>query len=46
LGQGRENAKAYLAENPELTFEIENLIRQEAGLSTLAEFENLELAAA
>jgi recombination protein RecA len=46
LGQGRENAKVYLAENPDLTFEIENLIRQQAGLPTLAEFENLEIAAA
>lgn len=32
LGQGRENAKAYLAEHPELLFELETLIRQEAGL--------------
>jgi recombination protein RecA len=45
LGQGRENAKSYLAENPRLTFELENLIRQEAGLPTLAEFEDLEVAA-
>ncbi len=45
LGQGRENAKSYLAQNPELTFELENLIRQEAGLPTLAEFEDLEAAA-
>jgi recombination protein RecA len=46
LGQGRENAKSYLAENPGLTLEIENLIRQEAGLPALAEFEDLEAAAA
>jgi len=45
LGQGRENAKSYLAENPDLTLEIENLIRQEAGLPVLAEFEDLEAAA-
>jgi recombination protein RecA len=32
LGQGRENAKTYLTENPEMLVEIENLIRQEAGL--------------
>ncbi len=32
LGQGRENAKIYLAENPELMVEMENLIRQKAGL--------------
>jgi recombination protein RecA len=35
LGQGRENAKVYLAEHPELLFELENLIRQEAGLPML-----------
>ena len=28
LGQGRENAKQFLKENPELLFEIENSIRQ------------------
>jgi recombination protein RecA len=35
LGQGRENAKEYLAEHPELLVELENLIRQEAGLPEL-----------
>jgi len=35
LGQGRENAKAYLRENPTLTGEIEKEIRDEAGLSLL-----------
>ena len=35
LGQGRENAKTYLRENPELMFELENMIRQEAGLPML-----------
>ena len=35
LGQGRENAKAYLAENEEMLFELENIIRQEAGLPIL-----------
>ena len=34
LGQGRENAKTYLAENPELLNELEYLIRREAGLPT------------
>ncbi len=28
LGQGRENAKQYLKENPQILFEIENSIRQ------------------
>jgi recombination protein RecA len=27
LGQGRENSKAYLKDNPDLALEIENLIR-------------------
>lgn len=35
LGQGRENAKAYLAENPQMLLELENLIRQTAGLPPL-----------
>jgi len=33
LGQGRENAKAFLAENPDLTDEIENRVRDTAGLT-------------
>jgi len=32
LAQGRENAKQYLRENPEVAFEIENHIRQAVGL--------------
>lgn len=35
LGQGRENAKTFLEENPAVMMELENLIRQEAGLPTL-----------
>ena len=35
LGQGRENAKSYLAENPAMLLEIENLVRTTAGLPTL-----------
>jgi recombination protein RecA len=34
LGQGRENAKQFLAENPAVLDELEYLIRQEAGLPT------------
>ncbi len=30
IGQGRENAKTYLAENPDLCFELEMLIREAA----------------
>ncbi len=32
LGQGRENAKQFLRENPEYAIELETRIRQEAGL--------------
>jgi hypothetical protein len=32
LGQGRENAKAYLRDNPETAREIEQSLRQNAGL--------------
>ncbi|MCL4152956.1 UNVERIFIED_CONTAM: hypothetical protein GTU68_040272 [Idotea baltica] len=32
LGQGRENSKQFLAENPDLAEEIETAIRQNAGL--------------
>jgi len=35
LGQGRENAKQYLSENPAMLLEIENLVREAAGLPTL-----------
>jgi len=38
LGQGRENAKVFLIENPVLLDELEYLIRREAGLP-LIEFE-------
>jgi recombination protein RecA len=34
LGQGRENAKAYLMENPTMLDELEYLIRRAAGLPT------------
>ncbi len=37
LGQGRENAKTYLAENPELFRQIERLVRIEAGLDVPTE---------
>jgi recombination protein RecA len=32
IGQGRENAKTYLAENPQMASEIERAIRANAGL--------------
>lgn len=37
LGQGRENAKSYLKENPEIALEIENKIRGKHGLPLIAE---------
>lgn len=36
LGQGRENAKQYLMENPAIAEEIENLVRQHYGLPVLS----------
>jgi recombination protein RecA len=33
IGQGRENAKEFLADNPDLAIKIEDEIRQEAGLA-------------
>jgi len=35
LGQGRENAKAYLKEHPELSHEIENAARRHFGMKEL-----------
>ena len=32
MGQGRENAKIFLLENPDIADEIESAIRQNAGL--------------
>jgi recombination protein RecA len=37
LGQGRENAKQFLAENPEVMVDISEQVRQQAGLSDVAE---------
>ena len=42
LGQGRENAKAYLRENRTLADQIEREVRQAAGLGRLAEVEREE----
>lgn len=35
IGQGRENAKQYLTENPDLCYELEMLIRQQLGAGML-----------
>ena len=37
IGQGRENAKLYLKENPEVCAEIEKKIREHYGLSGVEE---------
>ena len=37
LGQGRENAKQYIKEHPELLLEIENKVREHYGVKTLNE---------
>ncbi|MGB3713678.1 MAG: recombinase RecA [Candidatus Promineifilaceae bacterium] len=42
LGQGRENAKIYLAEDPAISSKLENLIRQEAGLAPMVPSSELE----
>jgi recombination protein RecA len=39
LGQGRENAKTYLLENPELCTRLDHLVRVEAGLADAEEFD-------
>jgi len=45
LGQGRENAKVYLKDNPQVAFEIENKIREKYNLPLmqLGSIENQEL---
>lgn len=40
IGQGRENAKNYLEENPEIALELENEIRKHFELDTLDEMEH------
>jgi recombination protein RecA len=34
LGQGRENAKTFLAENPEIMVEVSERVREQAGIGT------------
>ena len=45
LGQGRENAKAFLRQNPEIAQKIEQQIRQNAGLLAERILENVEPSA-
>ena len=42
IGQGKDNAREFLRENPDLAHEIENRIRESLGVSLLP---NGELAA-
>jgi recombination protein RecA len=44
LGQGRENAKTHLSENPAISSELENLVRQHAGLVPAITSSDLEAA--
>ena len=37
IGQGRENAKGYLMEHPDVCLEIENKVREDHGLPVLAD---------
>ena len=38
IGQGRENAKQYLIENPDIALEIENKVREHYGLEPVIEY--------
>ena len=37
IGQGRDNAREFLRENPALSYEIENKVRDSLGIPLLAE---------
>jgi len=46
IGQGRDNSREFLRENPELAFEIENKVRESLGIPLLAqEVEDVKLQA-
>jgi recombination protein RecA len=36
IGQGRDNAREFLRENPDLSYEIENKVRESLGIPLLA----------
>ena len=42
IGQGRDNAREFLRENPELAREIENKVRESLGIALLNEAEATE----
>ena len=37
IGQGRDNSREFLRENPDLAYEIENKVRESLGIPLLAE---------
>ena len=39
IGQGRDNAREFLRENPELSLEIENKVRESLGIPLRGEAE-------
>lgn len=45
LGQGRENAKQYFRENPQLMLEVENLIREKYDLPVMGNIDAVEVKA-
>ncbi len=44
IGQGKDNAREFLRENPELAFEIENKVRDSLGIPLLPDAVNAEEA--
>jgi recombination protein RecA len=42
IGQGKDNAREFLKENPALSFEIENKVRAAAGIRLLPDLESVE----
>ena len=44
IGQGRDNAREFLRENPELAHEIENKVRESLGIPLLATSEQADEA--
>jgi recombination protein RecA len=45
IGQGRDNAREFLKENPDLAREIENKVRASLGIPLLATAEDTEVVA-
>jgi recombination protein RecA len=43
LGQGRENARQFLLEHPEIALEVERKVREAAGLTSFGEDEAIEV---